>query len=260
LERLFLDHHLVKDSPAAKVGDCIFTQGPLYNVPGIGGLLGSTWAVVMAAVVGLNVAILYAIVDTIVSLVQALVNAIVRWFTGGGNGSLNLLFSSDDGLTFDHKVTFEQSAHPMALALSAQQLFVGWTGTDNAVNVWVAPSGAKTTFEQSTDCGPALAHDGTCLLVAWQGTDNRLNLLASTDGKTFGNKVTLPETSPGNATPGLAFGGGWFYLAWIGTDSRLNFLASQDGLTWDHKLTLNETSGNDGTAALAYGAGSVYLS
>jgi len=83
-------------------------------------------------------------------------------------------------------------------------------------------------------------------VLAWAGTDSahRLNVATSADGLSYGNKITLSETS--NAKPAvvatLRSDGrlGPVLLAWTGADGRLNLL-------WDvygsrKKVTLGETS------------------
>jgi hypothetical protein len=247
---------LVKQAPKAD-----WTQAYNSTIKGISDdfpVFGSLWFFI-SFIISLIVTIIYFIVDAIVSLIKTIVNFIGDLFSHDKDGSLNVLFSQDDGLTFGNKITFGRSSEVPALAFDASHLFVGWTGTDNRVNVMRAPNPSIVTFEKSNDDGPALAFGNGRVFVAWEGTDNRLNVMSSADGQTFANKVTLGETSKDNAAPGLAVVDGRVYLSWIGTDNRINILSSADGMNWGAKLTLGETSGDDATPALAGGNGRLFL-
>jgi hypothetical protein len=112
----------------------------------------------------------------------------------------------------------------------------------------------KVTLAETSIAPPALwtpdpATSGNAAVkavIAWAGTDSahRLNVATSADGLSYGNKITLGETS--NAKPAvvatLHSDGqlGPVLLAWTGTDGRLRLL-------WDvygsrKTVTLGETS------------------
>jgi len=224
----------------------------------VGAFAALIWFVIVF-VLALVAMIIVEIIDAIIAAVKSIINSFIDLFSHDTDGSLNVMFSLDDGSTFDNKITFGRSSEAPALAFDASHLYVGWTDTDNKVTVLVAPTPSTTTFEKANDDGPALAFGNGQLFVAWQGTDNHLNIMSSADGKNFGNKITLLETSKDNATPGLAYGDGRLYLSWIGTDNRINIISSPDGLSWGGKITLDDTSGDDATPALALGNGVLYL-
>src|SRR5512142_791783 len=78
-----------------------------------------------------------------------------------------------------------------------------------------------STLPETSSFAPAVAEFSGGLAIAWTGGDGRLNVETSPDGSTFGNKVTLPETS--NAGPALVqLGLANLVIAWTGGDGRLN--------------------------------------
>jgi hypothetical protein len=79
------------------------------------------------------------LVGSFIDWLSGAIGSIVDSITGGGVGSISLLFSSDGGLTFTNKISFERSSEPPALAASEDHLYVGWTGTDDRLNVFAAP-------------------------------------------------------------------------------------------------------------------------
>jgi hypothetical protein len=141
---------------------------------------------------------------------------------------LNLEFSPGPG---GRKTTFrETSIEGPVLAyanfLQAEpDLLIGWTGTDNRLNVMLFPfpgTPSKVTLAESSFHAPALAFFSSqgvvTVLLAWTGTDGRLNLMTSQNGRDFGNKVTLNETS--SFGPALASFSNGFFIAWAGTDLK----------------------------------------
>lgn len=107
----------------------------------------------------------------------------------------------------------------------------------------------KVVLGDTSTQTPALASvlvngNNAKLAIAWAGTDSSstLNVMTSSDGRNFGNKVTLAENSP--AGPDMTFFAGRTYLAWIGTDDQhhINLASSSDCQTFDGKVTLDEAS------------------
>jgi hypothetical protein len=266
------------------VAGTFFFEGPVSRwatmVAAAGGLLSGAAVGLgfggLSAGGGIIGAIVGAIVGSIVgALVLGLVGAILDWIGGlfGGGpsgGSLNVMFSSDQGRTFGEKVTASaaRSREQPALAFRAgpDQLFVGWTGTDDRLNVLVAPDKTKATTEWSDPCGLALATGGGQVFLAWKGKDNsHPNCLSSFNGVDFGAKFTSGGDGPRESTPSVAFGNGMIYVAWVGPDNhiRLIQLRPTDPLTEVplplalHKL--GYTTGHKGTPALAFGDGHLYL-
>jgi hypothetical protein len=68
---------------------------------------------------------------------------------------------------------------------------------------------------------PALAYFQSRLYLAWTGCDasRHLNIESSTDGVTWGNKVTLTDTAKSGTGPALAVFHNHLYVVWAGTDS-----------------------------------------
>jgi hypothetical protein len=236
------------------------------------GVLATLLGVLIGAVLGLVLGA--ALGGLIGSLIQDLIDFIVTLFGGDSGGALNLVFGHDDTLDFPgSKVHFQRSREQMGLTVGVKNLsgvlWVGWTGTDNALNVITLEKDVdpiKKTFEHVNHCGPALAFDfaSNTLVVCWQGFDGRLNLRTSTD---FGNsfdaspKITFGPQGPADATPGIAFLNGFFYLAWIGAGNKLNLWGFSDvGRTAVFQNELQATTYGQGTAALAAaGDGRVFL-
>lgn len=173
-------------------------------------------------------------------------------WTGVGNSLINIISSGDD-LIFEAttKVTLSEMG-PKGVALDgADKLTIGWTGTDSRLNLIPSSNGKdfgdKVTLDETSNVAPALRSAALVglplpgrLFVAWTGTDGRLNLISSTNGRDFGNKVTLSEMS--NTAPALTDFRGKIYIAWRGTDGRLNVMSSTNGRDFGEKVTLGETS------------------
>jgi hypothetical protein len=69
----------------------------------------------------------------------------------------------------------------------------------------------------TSPASPSLASNNGTLYLAWKGDSNdNLNVMSSTDeGRTFGNKMTSPETS--DTAPALAANNGQLFIAWKGS-------------------------------------------
>jgi hypothetical protein len=64
--------------------------------------------------------------------------------------------------------------------------------------------------------------------------------MSSTDGSTFGNKVTLNETT--SSQPHLHARDGRAFLSWQGQgNNRHNVMVSANGSRWGSKVTMNDT-------------------
>ena len=121
----------------------------------------------------------------------------------------------------------------------------------------------KTVLSETAIGAPALANVAdNSLVIAWTGTNvfhgpGSLNVASSSDGKSFGGKVTLNETSIDG--PGLAFGNGHLFIAWAGMNvgHSLNVISSTDLRSFSNKVTLSESSLFG--PALAFGNGRLFL-
>ncbi len=156
----------------------------------------------------------------------------------GGNDSLNLMFSDDNGATFHGKTTFGDSSHKApALASHNGRLFLAWTGRgDGNLNVakvtlfgntaggfGIEGLEGKVVLGDTSEEAPALASHNGRLFLAWTGRgDGNLNLMFSDDnGATFHGKTTFGDSS--HDAPALASHGGRLFLAWTGRgDGNLN--------------------------------------
>ena len=100
----------------------------------------------------------------------------------------------------------------------------------------------KSILGDTSTNGPALVTRNGQVLLGWTGSGNlRLNFMSSTNGLTFGNKVTLGDISP--ASLALAVFQNRFVVAWIGVgNNQLNVMQSNNGMSWSNKITLGDTS------------------
>lgn len=99
---------------------------------------------------------------------------------------------------------------------------------DCSVNDIGFNSGAKTTYAETSNDGPALACDGTNFFLAWRGTDDRINvaLLQGPGGAFKGDKSTLRQKTASRPAL-LAFDGKlWIAYRELGTD-KLRLLQSE---------------------------------
>jgi hypothetical protein len=247
-----------QEGPAAKAG----TIGGGAAGGATGWLAGSSAGRTLGGVLGGIVGALLG------SFVGGLVGALLDWLTGhhgSEGGSLNLMFSTDNGQSFTQKATFERSREQPALVFTQNQLAVAWTGIDSRVNIFLAPDKVKTVIEKSDASGPALAWGNNTFFLAWKGEDDHPNCLASGDGVNFGGKYTSGGDGPLESTPGVAWGNGLVYLAWVGSDNHLRLIHLQQvpGQPLQevpiavHQLA--QTTGHKGTAALAFGNNQLFL-
>jgi hypothetical protein len=181
---------------------------------------------------------------------------LIGWTGTDGRGHLNLASSSDEGATWQNKVTMPETAidGPALTFLSGgvsgagfTALVIAWTGTDAAHHINTrtcsdtffkqlkAPGLSKSTFPDTSDFGPSLTTairrdtGDQFVVIAWTGTDpdHRINMGNSDNGIIFGGKRTSDERS--SATPAvLKFSlrpPDELVYAWTGTDGagRLNF-------------------------------------
>lgn len=184
----------------------------------------------------------------------------IAW-VGSGNHYINMMHSSDGGLTFDSATKYtstETSLNPVSLTSLNGALYVAWTGTgNNYINVMHSVDGGMTLSSATKYTSPetsanpvSLSTANGTLYVEWTGVgNNQINLMRSTDGgQTFDDttKYTSVETSP---VPVSMVGlNGVLFVAWVGTGNHfLNLMHSTDaGLTFNSatKYTSPETSPN----------------
>jgi photosystem II stability/assembly factor-like uncharacterized protein len=188
-------------------------------------------------------------------------------FKGAGNDDLNLMFSKDDGASFQGKMTFpETSEQSPAIASHNGRLFFAWTGRGDGnlnvakVTLFGNTAGAfgieglegKVELRDTAEQSPALASHNGRLFLAFKGNGNdNLNLLFSDDnGASFQGKATFPETS--EQSPAIASHNGRLFFAWTGRgDGNLNvakvtLFGNTDGAFGieglEGKVTLGDTS------------------
>jgi hypothetical protein len=133
-------------------------------------------------------------------------------------------------LTLVGSVVAETSFSAPAITEFRTDLYMAWRGTDDHLNIEDLYTGHKTTLPDTTSAAPALATFNGRLVVAWTGTDaqHRLNVESSTDGKNFGNKGTLAQTTFASDGPALTAYRHFLVIAWTGTDTKLNDSLSTD--------------------------------
>ena len=150
----------------------------------------------------------------------------IAW-KGDGNDQLNVMVSTDNGVTFHNKfISGETSPRAPALAAHNGRLFIAWKGDGNdqlnvaAVNLDGAgsPTGFsnKVVLGDTSPLSPSLASAGGTLYLAWRGDGNdQLNVMDSTDnGATFGHKFVSAETS--SQAPVLGTFKGALMIGWKG--------------------------------------------
>jgi hypothetical protein len=184
---------------------------------------------------------------------------------------LNVICSSD-GVHFNNKVTLtDTSKVGPTLASFNGRLYLGWTGLDGHLNVESSANGmtfsnkvtlgetSLLTFgTQTQTLSPALASFDGKLYIAWTGNVTTLNVESSTDGMTFSNKVTLPETETSHAAPALTVENAASHgqptslvLGFTSVGSELiNTQVSTDGRTFSGKMTSTQT-GFEGLALVS---------
>jgi hypothetical protein len=195
----------------------------------------------------------------------------IAW-KGDGNDNLNIMSSTDGGVTFGQKYTSPETS-PQAPCICSHngRLYIAWKGdgNDNLNVAQVALSGTsvtgftnKRTLGDTSPRSPALASFGGRLYLAWKGDGNdNLNVMYSADGgNSFGNKYTSPETSP--QAPGLCASGGSLFITWKGDgNDNLNVAAvvvSGTRITgFANKVTLRDTS--PVSPSLAFNGTTLYL-
>jgi hypothetical protein len=234
----------------AALGGALFGGGGAAAGAGLGGFAGGLFGLALGGFAG------------------GFAGAALGWLFGGGDdgigGSLNLMFSVDDGQSFGQKVTLERSREQPALAFGDDRLVVGWTGRDSQLNVIVAPQKIKRTMEKTEAAGPALAFGDGRFYLAWTGADEHPNCMVSGDGANYGGKFTSGSDTPMEATPGVTYGNGRTYVAWVGSDShiRLVHLAAASNPLTEVPIAvhrLQQTTENSGTPALAFGDSRLFL-
>jgi hypothetical protein len=120
----------------------------------------------------------------------------------------------------------------------------------------------KVVLTEHASSAPVLATaEGRQLVLAFSGTDRRINIEVSTDGMSFGGKVTLDERTLGEPAIVLAANGNVQqadYVAWTGTDGRINVAKLGPNWTIVNHVPLNEHSDNNSALAMT-GNGTLVL-
>jgi hypothetical protein len=117
---------------------------------------------------------------------------------GSGNDNLNLMFSNNNGASFEGKRTFDDTSHHApALASHNGRFFLAWTGRGDGnlnvarVTLFANTAGgfgiegleAKVVLGDTSEQASALASHNGRLFLAWKGAGNgNLNLISSRDG------------------------------------------------------------------------------
>jgi hypothetical protein len=154
--------------------------------------------------------------------------------------------SSTDREGFGNKVTLsETSSASPALAEFDGRIYLAWTGTDKAhhLNIASSPDGvnwdSKVTLAETVSgggggiayAGPSLAAFDGRLYVAWNGNDpgNHINVASSSDGVTFGNRVTYAESCRDASGPSLVTFKGKLYVSWTAGNRKHQVMPVADG-------------------------------
>ena len=157
----------------------------------------------------------------------------IVWGGTDGQKRLNVMSSTRPG-EWGSKITLEERTNGnggVALTVFNERLYMGWTGSDDHLNIMSSADGVSWTGKRSFDVersphAPSLAVHNGRLYVAYTGTDDHLNLLWSDDGKTFTRPVTLEDRS--HNSPSLTSFEGKLILAWTGVHQYMN-IAELDG-------------------------------
>jgi hypothetical protein len=133
--------------------------------------------------------------------------------------------------------TTETVALPPSIAAAGELFYLGWTGSDGALNVSAAdPTGysADTRLGERTTHAPSLTlAGGGGLTLSWTGTDNHVNVAGVVRGapgiapRLTPQKDRLEAARSGHA-PAICHHDGALALAWTGSDRRVNILAGAD--------------------------------
>lgn len=155
------------------------------------------------------------------------------------NNDLNIMFSSDDGATFEGETLLEQSDVGPALVSHNGNLYMGWkapvTGNLNVAQVLFSTDSSGTfqgiealigvtSLAETSSSTPALCSHNGHLFLAWRGPGNAtaINVMFSyDDGATFEGKTSFGNT---NTAPALTSHDGNLFMAWwgAGTDDSLS--------------------------------------
>ncbi|MCU7756879.1 G1 family endopeptidase (plasmid) [Bacillus cereus] len=186
-------------------------------------------------------------------------NIYISW-KGDGNDNINVMVSTDNGVTFGKKyISTESSDDTPVLVAGDNNLYIAWKGSSNDnLNVAIvdidkqtgAPTGFsnKIILEDTSPVRPALAFLDGSLYLAWKGDGNdNLNVMVSEDnGRTFGNKYISSETSP--EAPTLCVNNGSLFIGWKGDgNDNLNVAVvniEETGIPsgFSNKVILGDTS------------------
>ena len=166
--------------------------------------------------------------------------------------------------------TLQQAYPPFNTAPDGNQAGIWQAGqglaADSQGNVYFMTSNGSfghavldmLSLRETASGAPALANfDDRRLVVAWTGTevDHYLNFVTSMDGRSFGDRLVLEETSVD--APALAVGNGELIVAWTDRNHRVNLSSSADLRSFGDKLVLDANS--QFAPALAFGDGRLFI-
>ena len=178
-------------------------------------------------------------------------------------GTLCLL-SSFGGATLQGPQLLDgQSNQAPAMAVHANEIHLGFTGTDKRLNLWTLGRdglfGSKVISEDTSDAGPALASftnssNHSYLYMAFRGTNDDI-YVCSSEKSDFSNKVNSGNES--DFAPAIAAMNGRLFLAFTGTNDHLYIRSATNGLNFGDQTKFDNTS--QAAPALAYFKGRLYM-
>jgi len=158
----------------------------------------------------------------------------------------------NQGRVIEKAVLEERSRKGVAMCTFKETLYLAFTDHNRRIVIMRSVDGkawgGKIKFAEISSYPPCLTvHHcrGTLYLVlGWTDKMNRMNFMFSSDGYSFGTKVTIPfETS--FKSPACTSLHDKLYVAWAGTDHfhHLNIMQSDDmGRTWKNKRITDHRS------------------
>ena len=210
------------------------------------------------------------------------VKSITDWIFGKGSRPVKLMFSQNQGETWENNINLGLSGEPPSVTFrpgTDPSLYVAWTNRADYLEIFRLPDGAHTTFEVADDdSGPALKwveHPDRVVWVAWQREDKRLylrslvedygdgaNWLDPTNPIYEGPRRRIHAKVPNNGSAALEEANGRLYVAWfrrnhsntIGLKSTNN-----GGRTWRQVRWFYWVGGKHGKPALAFINNRLYL-
>lgn len=192
----------------------------------------------------------------------------VRLFVAFGAALVGLILSGSGASALG----YETSIGIIGLAHAGGVMYVGWTGTDNHLNIGQTFGDSdiqnKNTFTDlaHSGTGPGMAAFGTQVYAAWEGTDGHVHIGHYVGTPTLDCDTRLSETTL--SSPSLVSNTNELLIAWTGTDSanHLN-IAVIDMSTCSSTHTMRIASGTKTTVTdtsvagpgLSYWNGNIYV-